>query len=493
MRFGVVTLGCKVNQYESQTIAAVLISRGHIRVKPGEGCDVCIINTCAVTAESVRKSRQAVRRLKKKEPGALIAVCGCFSQLEPETAVKLGADVVGGSGDRERFTLEVERNFEIGPAKHFENKQVKSAVMPKSASEYVVFENIPIADLHSPISISNLDFDNDANVSEVETGLRDVLADISSAEADPSGINNAVQSLPALMGRTRALLKIQDGCNNYCAYCVIPFARGRSRSMPLEMVSQHSRQFETAGYKEIVVTGIEISSYGKDLEGVGITLMDAIRATSIAAPEARIRIGSLDPKMVSNELVNGLFEIPGLCPHFHLSLQSGCDDTLRRMGRRYDTSHVLNVITDLRRVFPDCFIAADLIVGFPGENDEEFRRTMDFINEVAFSAMHIFPFSPRPGTRAAEMPGQVNKQQRHERAGVAAQLAEAMSLSFRQNQIAKTADVIFEQKINGFWSGYSGNYLEIRAANGGARNMRCKMRIKSIEDNVIWGDILSID
>ena len=511
MRFSISTLGCKVNQYESQEIVNILVSRGHSHVKTGDGCDICIINTCAVTAESTRKSRQAVRRLAMREPDALIAVCGCYSQLEPEAAALLGADIIGGSGGKEEFALELERVYDERTAN-------------TTGTSYALGTSV------------------DANIVNPSQNTK---APDKDKDKDKDKQN----------GRTRALLKIQDGCDNFCAYCVIPYARGRSRSIQPELVSKNARQIKAAGYKEIIITGIEISSYGKDLVSKSavslsfakdshsfgkdlsscvaappscgkessfikedivsvendlkdggmtlinsdltlkknaLTLIDAVREISCSAPDLRLRLGSLDPGKISEKMIEELREIPDLCPHFHLSLQSGCDETLRRMGRRYDTQHVLEIIEGLRRHFGDCFIASDLIVGFPGETDEEFNQTIEFIIAAKFTAMHIFPFSSRAGTRAAEMPDHVQKQLRHERAVIANELAKNLSLEFKRSQIGKIADVLFEQKQEGLWTGYSGNYLEVKALSGGERNMRCKIQLTALENDVLLGDILTV-
>jgi len=406
------TLGCKANQFDTQVIERALTERGHVHVVSGDGCDVCIINTCAVTAESVRKSRRAVRRLRRLEPDALIAVCGCFSQLEPDAVAALGVDMLGGTGDREAFINRLEK--------------IESKV--------------------------NID------------------------------------SKSILQKKTRALLKIQDGCDNYCAYCIIPYVRGHACSTPLEDIIQQAKQIGAQDHKEIVITGIEISAYGNDLIGRP-SLIDAIQAVNVAAPSARIRIGSLDPAAVSGDFCDRLSMIPYLCDHFHLSLQSGCDETLRRMSRKYDTAAVNTTITRLRQSFPNCGITADLITGFPGETEAEFGRTMSFIRQAGFSGMHIFPFSPRPGTRAADMPEQNKKQAIKERAHAAAELAAQMNREFKNKQAGRTLEVLFESKKNGIWTGHSRNYLEIATEDITAKNSIHLVQITGIRNGVVWGEI----
>ena len=444
MKFCSITLGCKVNQYETQGVESILISRGHIRTRLDEDCDVCIINTCAVTAESARKSRQAVRRAKKLNPGVIVAVCGCFSQIDPQTVAALGVDLVGGVGDRRGFALEIEALVSQGSGVFSGQKDIWQA-------------DIRQADIRQEDSCHSLVFE----------------------ELPPGGV----------AGRTRALLKIQDGCDNRCSYCVIPHARGSARSLPVERAAAQAELLDGLGFREIVVTGIEISSYGKDLAG-NPALPDVIRAISAAAPRARLRLGSLDPGAVSEELCEKLIAIPNVCDHFHLSQQSGCDETLLRMGRKYDANTARQAILSLRRRFPDCGITADIIVGFPGETDREFGQTLEFIKTAMFSGMHVFPYSQRPGTKAACLPDQVAKDVKRERARIAAQLAGETARAFRTNQIGKTVEVLFESKRNGFWTGHSRNYFEVAVRRGGEKNSIQNVRLTSTEDDLVWGEII---
>ena len=475
MKFCSVTLGCKVNQYDTQAIESILISRGHVRAQAGQGCDVCIVNTCAVTGQSAGKSRQAVRRMRKLEPGALIAVCGCLSQLDPSSAESLGADLIGGSGNRGAFALEIE----------------------------MLVQGLGVLETDDS-SVSGCEF-----FEELPPGAAD--------------------------GRTRALLKIQDGCDNYCAYCVIPYARGRSRSLSPERAVEYARRLCAAGFCEIVVTGIEISSYGKFfgnvsrsgkaadnemhvnnselanhscdsvsrsrdlLTGSGDSFLSCgdlagvIRAISSAVPSTRLRLGSLDPAFVTESFCEELCKAANLCAHFHLSLQSGCDETLKRMGRRYTTGSVMAAISFLRRYFPDCGLTADLITGFPGETDVEFVRTLEFIEAAAFSDMHIFPFSPRHGTRAAIMPDQIAKSVRVERAHAATAVAAGMAREFKLSQIGKTADVLFERERGGFMLGHSGNYIEVSVKHGGEKNTLQRVLLTDVsDDGAVFGVIAAL-
>jgi len=444
------TLGCKVNQYETQAIEGILRERGHETVTLGDGCNVCILNTCAVTAESERKSRQLIRKMKKLEPDAMIAVCGCYSQLDPKELENLDVDLIGGVYNRTKFA-----------------QKICNSDKTIDLSSQCIIEELP-----------------------------------------PGGTTN----------RTRALLKIQDGCDNFCTYCIVPYIRGRSRSLPLERVAEYTKQLEEQGYKEIVITGIEISSYGKDFNKTGdgslsystekirqrtvpcltdepspclTNLITAIKTISFTAPNTRLRLGSLDPAILTEEVCQKLSEIPNLCNHFHLSLQSGCNATLRRMGRKYTTKQVLNNIQSIRKYFTDCGITADLITGFPGETEDEFNQTLEFIKSAAFSDMHIFPYSLRPGTKAAKMPGQIDKSIKKERARVAIEAASEMAKKFKRAQIGKTVEVLFEQFKNGFSTGHSGNYLEISVSEDIERNTIQNIKITDLKNGRLTGKLFT--
>ena len=511
MIFCTATLGCKVNQSETRAVEALLISRGHAKANMGEGCDVCFINTCAVTAESVRKSRQAIRRLKRLEPGALIAAFGCLSQLEPDGTAEIGADFIGGSGGRREFALEIEK-FLIerkDPGEQGAECGEQTCLFPiyrvDDPGKRRVFEEI------FPLGEINADRDAEAGfktMTDDGTGFKTMAgakAGIKTITDDGAGSKTMAGAEPGaafasgvacesgdavhLGGhRTRALLKIQDGCNNFCTFCVVPYVRGRVRSLSVERAADLARELDGQGYKEIVVTGIEISSYGRDLDGKP-PLQEVLRTISDAAPRARLRLGSLDPGALSEDFCDSLSAVKNLCGHFHLSLQSGCDETLRRMGRLYDTEVAGRAINLLRDRFAGCGITADLIAGFPGETESEFEQTLAFIKDMAFSGMHIFPFSPRPGTPAAHMPGQVAKGVRRERARIASAAARELAHDFELSQVGKIVEVLFERRRGDFWTGHSGNYIEITAMSGGARNSVSNVRIISAEDGFVWGEI----
>lgn len=427
MKFAIVTLGCKVNQFESQAMEQLMVERGHTPVKLGEGCDAVIINSCAVTAESGRKSRQAVRHCRKAEPLAVIALGGCYAQTKAPELADLGADLLGGSGDRGKFISDLE-------AVYLNKSKMTTTDDPKTRRKF---------------------------------------------ELLPGG---------SVEGRTRAVLKIEDGCQNFCTYCIIPYLRGPVRSMRLEDIRREAIKLKSDGYGEIVVTGIEISSYGRDLPG-NTSLIDAIREISSAAPGVRTHLGSLEPRTAGRDFCAALSCIPLVCPHFHLSLQSGCDSVLRRMGRRYDTALFYESVLNLREFFPNCGITTDVIAGFPGETEEEHKKTLDFLEKCRFSAVHVFPYSRRPGTKASDMPGQVQNVEKHRRCREISALAAKMADNFRQEQTGRTLNVLFETYDGGLWHGHTENYLEAAAPGDNLRGMALPVQITGCNGNILCGEV----
>jgi len=280
-------------------------------------------------------------------------------------------------------------------------------------------------------------------------------------------------------------LKIQDGCDNFCTYCIVPYIRGRSRSLPLDRVAEYAKQLEEQGYKEIIITGIEISS-------VSPCLITAIKTISTAAPDTRLRLGSLDPAIVTEEFCKNLSKIPNICNHIHLSLQSGCDSTLQRMGRKYSTNQALKSIEAVRKYFKNCGVTADLITGFPGETEDEFEQTLEFIKKAAFSDMHIFPYSMRPGTKAAKLTGQIDKSIKKERARIAIETAQEMADIFKRAQIGKTVEVLFEQYKNGISTGHSSNYLEINVKGKAERNTIRSVKVATLQKDKLYGNMENI-
>ena len=428
MRFTIQTLGCKVNQYESQAMEQWLTQRGHTEVGPDEAFDLGIVNTCTVTAVADKKNRNVIRRLRKQCPGAVLAVCGCYAQVKPEDIRALGADLISGSGNREAF---------------------------------------------------------------LELALQ-TLADRRKREAlDEALKRRDFEILPAggLSTRTRAMLKIQDGCNNFCSYCIIPYARGPVRSLPLKEAVAQAEKLAAEGYREIVVTGIEVASWGKDFK-TGEGLMDALEAIAAAAPAVRLHLGSLEPTVVTDDFVRRLTAL-NVCPHFHLSLQSGCDATLKRMRRKYTTAEFYAVTERLRAAFPGCALTTDLICGFPGETEEEFAETLAFIERCAFSAMHIFPYSVRPGTKAADMPGQLDKETKAERCRTAQAAASRMRRAYLEDQTGQVREVLFEtESAPGVWLGHTENYLETEAQGQALRGLVKKVKITGVRGEILVGTAL---
>ena len=400
MKIAFYTLGCKVNQYETQALEQLVTQRGHSLVPFEETADAYVINTCTVTAVSDKKSRQVIRRARKAAPDAVIAVCGCYPQTHPDDVEKLGVDLISGTGDRTGFVDLLEREWR---------------------------DRQPI------------------------TALDDAFQ------------RRSFESLPAggLEGRTRAMLKMEDGCVNFCSYCIIPYARGRVRSLPLADCVRQARELEAAGYREIVLTGIEISSWGQDLEGKP-ELIEAIEAICQGlSPDTRVRLGSLEPRTITPDFCRRVAALPNLCPHFHLSMQSGCDTVLARMNRKYDSNRYYESVTFLHEAYDRPAVTTDLIVGFPGETEEEFQQTLDFIQKCAFSAMHIFPYSKRPGTPAAKLPGQVRNAVKEERAHRAAQIARTMQDTYLDSWVGETVPVLFEEEREGLWRGHTTRYCEV--------------------------------
>lgn len=428
MKYIISTLGCKVNQYETQAMEAMLVNHGHSPAVAGEIADAVIVNTCAVTAESGRKSRQAIRRLRDENPGAVLGVCGCYSQISPEEARKLGAAVIFGAADRGEFISAVERAACGGEGEERIDKPFQRR----------------------------------------------------SLERLPAG---------ALSGRTRAMLKIQDGCVNFCSYCIIPYTRGRLRSLPMEEAAAEARRLSAEGYRELVLTGIEVASYGADLPGRP-GLADVIEAVAGSCGDMRLRLGSLEPTVITEDFCRRIAATGKLCRHFHLSLQSGCDRTLKSMNRKYDTARFYEAVCLLRKYFPGCAIACDLITGFPGETEQDQRDTLEFIRRCNFSAMHIFPYSRRPGTPADSMPMQLTQAVKSARAHEAGLVAEQMHREFMQESFGLTLPVLFEHEGEGRCSGHSDTYLTVSVPGQGLRGKILPVRITGLEGDELIGEIV---
>ncbi len=400
MTAGIYTLGCRVNQYESEAIAQTLAGRGVLICQPDEACDAYIINTCAVTAESARKARQLIRRAHTQNPDAFILVTGCAAQTETQTIAELpGVDYICGSSNK---------------------MSCVNALMDLFA-----------AGRKNPVPLIR-------------------VPDGSTAEFERMSLSG--------FGRTRAYLKIEDGCENRCAYCIIPRARGRVRSKPEEEILHEVQDLVNAGYREIVLTGIEIAAYGKDLSGAD--LISLIRKLDRVDGLERIRLGSLDPSYADERFVGMAAECRHLCAHFHLSLQSGCDATLRAMRRRYNTEKAARNMERLRACMPEVCFSADLIVGFPGETDEHFADTCEFVKQARLLHGHVFPYSRREGTEAANLPGQIPEQIKKERAKALSAICDGSRKKILHSQIGKTAQVLFERSDGSYAVGHTDNFIE---------------------------------
>ena len=427
MKVAIYTLGCKVNQYETQAMEQTLRARGHEVVPFSQEADAYVVNTCSVTAVSDQKSRQVIHRVKKQHPDAVVAVCGCYSQTHADDVRALGVDLLSGTGDRQGFL---------------------------DLLEEAVVQRRPI---------EALDRSFDRRIFEVR----------------PAG---------GMTERTRAMLKVEDGCVNFCTYCIIPYARGPVRSLPLETAVEQTVQLCREGYREIVLTGIEISSWGRDLK-TGESLIDLMEAVCRAAGPVRIRLGSLEPRTITEDFCRRAAALPNLCPQFHLSLQSGCDETLRRMNRKYDTARYVQSVELLNQYFEHPAITTDLITGFPEETEEEFSKTLSFLERCGFAQMHIFPYSIRPGTPAADM-RQVPKAVKEERAHRAAQVAAGLHRKYLEGCVGRTYPVLFEQPRDGRYFGHAPNYMEVLVDGADLHNQVRDVTITGTDGEVLLGTLV---
>ena len=428
MKFGFYTLGCKVNQYETQAMEQLLIGQGHSVGTFQDACDCYIINTCSVTAVADRKNRTIIRRCRREHPDAILAVCGCYSQHDSQTLWDLGADVVGGSGSREAFLQSV-----LAASQDRQHRQVLDKALSRRE-----FEVLPAGGLEE---------------------------------------------------RTRAMLKVQDGCCNFCTYCIIPYTRGPVRSAPLELAVDQAKSLADKGYREIVVTGIEIASWGVDLPGKpGLEIL--LEAVCQAVPQLRVRLGSLEPRIITEDFCRAMVKLPNLCPQFHLSMQSGCDTVLKRMKRKYDTARYLESVELLKKYFPGCAVTTDMIVAFPGETEEEFQESLAFIRRCGFADMHIFPYSRRPGTPADKMTGQHNNATKETRSREAIAVAEEMRQSYLTTQEGLVAEVLFEESEGEYFTGHTPNYLKVYATGADLHNQILSVRLGKPHKDGILAEII---
>ena len=428
MKFGFYTLGCKVNQYETQAMEQLLVAQGHTVGDFNEPCDGYIINTCSVTAVADRKNRTVIRRCRRENPNAILGICGCYSQHAPDALWELGADVIGGSGGREAFLSDMLEALETRQ-KH---QRVDQALRRRE------FEVLPAGGLEE---------------------------------------------------RTRAMLKVQDGCCNFCTYCIIPYTRGPVRSAPVELAVQQAKELAQKGYREIVITGIEIASWGADLPGKP-QLAQLLEAVCEAVPQLRVRLGSLEPRIITREFCEKLKNCKNLCPQFHLSMQSGCDSVLQRMKRKYTTARYLESVELLKEHFPGCAVTTDMIVAFPGETEEEFRESLEFIRKCGFADMHIFPYSRRPGTPADKMPGQLGNAVKEARSKEAIAVAEEMRSAFCRSLRGSTQAVLFEERAGAYFAGHTPNYMKVYVKGEDLHNQIREVKLQEPFQDGMIGTIL---
>lgn len=439
MKAAFYTLGCKVNQYETQIMEQKLAGNGYEIVNHDEKADIYIVNSCTVTAESDRKTRQILRRFRKINPEAMVVLSGCFPQSFREQAESMTeADVITGTRERSQI------DKIIGEA--------------------------------------------------LQTGCR--IVRISDFEK-----NEKFEKMKAegFIGHTRAFVKIEDGCSRYCSYCIIPSSRGPVRSKLPQDIREELIELSKSNYREIVLVGINLSSYGRDLDG--INLADALNAAEDAAETQqaamkdsspsgiRIRLGSLEPDIITDEFIERIKQIKHLCPHFHLSMQSGCDATLKRMNRHYTTEEYAAAVEKLRKAFLDCAITTDVIVGFPGETDEEFTKSLNFVKNIGFAQAHVFAYSRRSGTRAAEMPDQIEKHVKEQRSRAMIAATRESLFEFLKVMIGKHQQVLFETAVNEkTYEGFTPNYATVRTESEiDLQGKMAEVLINGVEDDTCTG------
>lgn len=429
------TLGCKVNQYETQAMRSLLTAEGYDtgEFTPGDeaarSADILVINSCTVTGESDRKLRQLLRRCRRDNPSGVLVLTGCMPQAFPDTAAGFTeADIVLGNAAR--------------------------SALPRHIGAYLA------------------------------TGQRVVDIGEHSAGMEPLHIHD-------FAGRTRAFVKIEDGCNRFCSYCIIPYARGRVRSKPLDELRGELEGLAARGFQEVVLVGINLTAYGQEW---GLTIADAVEAACGVKGISRVRLGSLEPDAMTPEVIRRLAAAPGLCPQFHLSLQSGCDATLRRMNRRYTTSEYAAVCAQLREAFPGCALTTDIMVGFPGEDADEFAASLRFVTDTAFARVHVFAYSKRPGTPAAKAPGQVSRADKALRSRLMMDACGRQREAHARAQIGRVAEVLLEtRRDNGMMEGYTPDYLLVKTRTQHPAGSRVWVRITGHENGDCLGDVVDAE
>ena len=421
-----ITLGCKVNQYETNAMCEKFINKGYEVVEKEEKADIYIVNTCTVTNMSDRKSRQMLRRVKEINEKAIIVACGCYAQVAKEELEKIDEiDIVLGNNEKKNIVDYVEKYI-------------------KEKNKIIEIEDV----------MQKRDFVDFGEVTYTE--------------------------------KTRAVIKVQDGCDRFCSYCIIPYARGRVRSRNPKTVIEEIEKIAKTGIKEVVITGIHIASYGKDFKE-DYKLINLLEDINKIDGIERIRLGSIEPLLITEEFVERLKKLDKICHHFHLSLQSGCNETLKRMNRRYTTEQFRNIVTILRGAYKDVNLTTDIIVGFPGETEEEFNKTYEFLKEINFYKMHVFKYSPRKGTKAAVMANQVPGNIKEERSKKLIELSNEKEFNYNSQYIGKDVDVLFEEEKTGVYKGHTQNYIMVyceskEKLDNKIKSVSCK---KVIDDHIV--------
>lgn len=396
------SLGCKVNQYETNAMAQKFIEHGYEVVEFDEYADVYIVNTCTVTNVADRKSRQMLRRAKEINKDATLVACGCYAQVAKEELKKIPEiDLIIGNNEKNDIIQIVENHI-------------------------------------------------------AQKGAEDLVSDVMYK------LDYVELGTTTYTEKTRAVIKVQDGCDRFCSYCLIPYARGHIRSRKIENVIEEIKKVVEEGINEVVITGIHIASYGRDFKVENIGLIDLLEEINKIQGLHRIRLGSIEPTIITDEFVERLSKLDKICDHFHLSLQSGCTETLKRMNRRYTTEEFRDVTKRLRSKFPNAALTTDIIVGFPGETDEEFNTTYEFLKEIAFYKMHIFKYSQRKGTKAAVMPNQVDGKIKEERSKKLIELSNENEYNYNKKYIGKQVEVLFEEREGEYLKGHTTNYIVVK-------------------------------
>lgn len=430
--FRIDTLGCKVNQYESEAIAELLTKKGYKEQK--ENCDIHIINTCTVTNMSDSKSRQMISRAKKDNPNSIVAVIGCYSQVKPDDVRNIdGVDIVLGSRNKEEVVTYIEQFLKDKPKETIEDVE---------------------------------EFEKHEGIEELEISNQNDM--------------------------TRAYIKIQDGCNMYCSYCLIPYARGPVSSRDIKDIVNEAKRLSDNGYKEIILTGIHVASYGKDLDS-NKSLIDVIEEIAKIDKVKRIRLSSMEPRHITREFLERMRDTQKACDHFHLSLQSGSDKVLKLMNRKYDTKIYRQKANLIREVFPNAALTTDIITGFPGESEEDFIDTKKFVEEIGFSKVHIFKYSKRDGTKAESFKEQVDPRIKKQRSKELSIIEKDKADEFRNSQIGKVLEVLIESKsdMDGYKQGYSTNYQRVNVGIDAKENMIYDVLIEENRNGELFGKIIS--